>query len=177
VRNLTTREIAKGLLFTVALLFGLNGVNAGENALPDYGDLKAISFFGSISASIHIPDSAKPADSAGLSPENLTKFMRLQFARHFAGIEFRDIDVSRWSNEEYRRTMARLSCRVWMGGDESPVTYQVKCQISTADHLNIIDDASLGYGSKEKMAMIIPQQIDRMLESFALTFFRIRSGR
>ena len=71
--------------------------------------------------------------------------------------------------------MGRFSCRIWIEGDDSPIAYQVKCQISTSDHLNIVGDASLGYAPKDKVAVIVRQQIDRMVESFALIFSRIRS--
>lgn len=160
------------LLLSLALFFGWNGACAGEDSAQVYEDLKPISFFGSISVSVHINDSAKPS---GLSPEELTQFMRLQFARYFPGVPFRSVDVAHWSDEENRRAMGRFSCRVWMEGDDSPVTYQVKCQISTSEHLNMIGDASLGYGPKDKMAAIVRQQIDRMVESFALIYFRIRN--
>ena len=163
------------LWFSLAVFLGLNNACAAEDSLQVYKDLKQISFFGSISVSVHTADSAKPARSSDLSSEELTQFMRIQFARYFAGVPYRSIDVSQWSDEKNRRTMGRLSCRVWIEGDESPVAYQVKCQISTSDHLNILGDASLGYGPKDKVAVIVRQQIDRMVESFALIFSRVRS--
>ncbi len=163
------------LWFSFALFLGLNNACAAEGSPRDYEDLKLISFFGSISVSVHLADSAKPAKSSGLSSEDLTQFMRIQFGRYFSGVPFRGIDASHWSDEENRRAMGRFSCRVWIEGDDSPVAYQVKCQISTSDHLNIIEDASLGYGPKDKVATIVRQQIDRMVESFALIFSRVRS--
>lgn len=165
----------KVLWLSFVLFLGLNNACAEEDSLQIYKDLKPISFFGSISVSVHIADPAMPAASSGLSAEELTQFMRIQFARYFSGAPFRGVDVSHWSDEENRRAMGRFSCRVWIEGDESPVAYQVKCQISTSDHFNIIADASLGYGPKEKVAAIVRQQIDRMVESFSLIFSRIRS--
>jgi predicted TIM-barrel fold metal-dependent hydrolase len=55
------------------------------------------------------------------------------------------------------------------------VAYQVKCQISTSDHLNIIEDASLGYGPNDKVAAIVRQQIDRMVQSFAVIYSQVRN--
>jgi hypothetical protein len=165
----------EALLLGLVLFLGLSNACAGEESLQNYKDLGSISFFGSISVSVHIADSAKPTRASGISPEELTQFMRLQFARYFSDVPYRGIDVSRWSDEENRIAMGRFSCRVWIEGDDSPVAYQVKCQISTADHPNIITDASLGYGPKDKVAAIVRQQIDRMVESFALLYFRVRN--
>jgi len=167
---------AKAVLwFSLVWFLGLNNACAAEGSLRDTKDLILISFFGSISVSVHLADSATPARPSGLSSEELTQFMRVKFARYFSGVPFRGIDASHWSDEENRRAMGRFSCRVWIEGDDSPVAYQVKCQISTSDHLNIIEDASLGYGPKDKVAAIVRQQIDRMVESFALIFSRVRS--
>ena len=164
-----------GLLFGAALCIGLNNAYAAADSLQDYEDLKPISFFGSISVSVHIAESDKATRSSGLSSEELTQYARLQFSRYFPGVPFRGVDASRWSDEENRRAMGRLSCRVWIEDYNSPVAYQVKCQISTSDHLNIIGDASLGYGPKDLMAAMVRQQIDRLVGSFAVLFFRIRN--
>jgi hypothetical protein len=163
------------LRISLVFLFGLNTACAGADSLQNYGDLKEIAFFGSISASVHIVDSAKPDGASDLSAEDLTHFMRLQFARYFSDIPFQGVDISHWSDEENRKAMGRFSCRVWIQDDNSPVAYQVKCQISTSDHLNIIADAALGYGPTDKVAAIVRQQIDRMVESFAQIFYQIRA--
>ena len=86
-----TKEV---LWITLALILGLNNVWAAEVPPQDYKDLKSISFFGSIAASVHLADSAKAAKSSGLSSEELTQFMRIQFSRYFAGVPFRAIERS-----------------------------------------------------------------------------------
>jgi hypothetical protein len=167
---------AKSVLsFSLVSLLALSDACVAQGSVQDYGDLKPISFFGSISVKVHIVDSTQPDKSGGLSSEDLTQFMRLQFSRYFSDVPFRGIDVSHWSDEENKASMGRFSCRVWIESNESPVAYQVKCQISTSDHLNIIEDASLGYGPKDKVAAIVRQQIDRMVQSFALIYFQIKN--
>jgi len=164
-----------GLRFSLVLFFALNDACVAQDSVQDYGDLKPISFFGSISVKAHIVDSTKPDKSGGLSSEELTQFMRLQFSKYFSDVPFRGIDVSHWSDEENKASMGRFSCRVWIENNESPVAYQVKCQISTSDHLNIIEDASLGYGPNDKVAAIVRQQIDRMVQSFAVIYSQVRN--
>lgn len=169
-------KAARKLLWLSLVLFlGLNTACAAEVYRLDYSDLKRITFFGSISVSVHIADSARQDRESALSPEELTQFMRLRFAGYFPDIPFRGIDPPRWSDEENREAMGRFSCRVWIQDDNSPVAYQVKCQISTSDHLNIISDASLGYGPSDKVGAIVRQQIDRMVESFSQIFYRTRT--
>jgi len=164
-----------GLWFSLVLFLALNDACVAQDSVQDYRDLKPISFFGSISVKSHIVDSTGPDKADGLSSEELTQFMRLQFSKYFPSVPFRGVDVSRWSDEENKASMGRFSCRVWIESNESPVAYQVKCQISTSDHLNIIEDASLGYGPKDKVPAIVRQQIDRMVQSFAVIYFRVRN--
>lgn len=166
------------LCFSFVVFLGLNGSCAGEDSLQDYKDLKPISFFGAISVSVYIgnpADTAIPAKWDGLSSAELTQFMRFQFAKYFSGVPFRDVDVTHWSNEENRRVMGRFLCRVWIADDDLFVVYQVKCQISTSDHSNIVGNAIIGYCPKDKVAAVVSQHIDRMVESFAPIYFRVRN--
>jgi hypothetical protein len=71
--------------------------------------------------------------------------------------------------------MGRFFCRVWIADDDSSVVYQVKCQISTSDHPNIIGNVIIGYCFKDEAAAVISQHIDRMVESFARIYFRVRN--
>jgi hypothetical protein len=148
---------------------------AAEKSIADYKDLRPISFLGSISVSVYTTTSDNSKSETDLSPEDLMQYLRLQFGRYFADIPYRSIDASRWSDPENRSSMGRLSCRVWSNVNSTPAVFQVKCKISTSDHLNIIDDTSLGYGPKEKAAAIVREHIDRILEGFALIFYRVRN--
>ena len=149
--------------------------HAADKSLESYRYLKPVSFFGSISVSVHNTASEKGEREAGFSSEELTQYLRLQFARYFTNIPYRNIDASGRADPEDKNSMGRLSCRVWADGENTPSLFQVKCQISTLDHSNIIEDASLGYGPKEKATAIVREQLDRILEGFALVFFRVRS--
>jgi len=91
----------------------------------------------------------------------------------------------RCSVSQYRRSTGRrgeqgingrFSCRVWIESNESPVAYQVKCQISTSDHLNIIEMHRSGTVPKTRW-LDRPATDDRMVQSFALIYFRSRTSR
>jgi len=169
---------AKEILCSMLVFLGLTGSCAGADSLQDYEDLKAISFFGAISVSVYIGNPANPAipgNRDGLSSAELTQFMRFQFTKYFSDVPFRSVDVADWSSEENRRVMGRFFCRVWIADDDSSVVYQVKCQISTSEHSNIIGNVIIGYCFKDEAAAVISQHIDRMVESFARIYFRVRN--
>jgi len=148
---------------------------AAENSMEDYKALGQISFFGSIYVSVYSTASGDTEGDTDLSSEELMQYVRLQFGRYFTDIPYRSVDASRWSDPENTSSMGRLSCRVWSNVKNAPAAFQVKCQISTSDHLNIIDETSLGYGPKEKAAAIVREHIDRILEGFSLIFYRVRN--
>ena len=170
---------AREILCLVVIVLGLNGSCAGAQSLEDYKDLKAISFFGAISASVYIgksADTSMPGDWNVLSSAELTQFMRFQFAKHFTDVPFRSVDAAFWSSEENAKAMGRLFCRIWIADDDSSAVYQVKCQISTSDHPSIIHNAIIGYCFKDEAAIVLMQHIDRMMESFAGIYFGVRNG-
>ena len=148
---------------------------AEEKSIENYRDLRPISFFGAISVSVYNKGSDKTRRDTDLSSEDLTQYLRLEVGKYFPEIPYRSTDASRWADPENRNAMGRLSCRAWVNAENVPAVFQVKCQISTSDHLNIIDDASLGYGPKEKAAAIVLEQIDGIVKGFALIFFRVRN--
>ena len=148
---------------------------AEEKSIENYRDLRPIAFFGSISVSVYNNGSDKTRRETDLSSEELTQYLRLEYGNYFAEIPYRSTDASRWSDPENRNAMGRLSCRAWVDAENAPAVFQVKCQISTSDHLSIIDDASLGYGPKEKATAVVCEQIDRIVKGFALIFFRVRN--
>jgi hypothetical protein len=143
-------------------------------AESDFRDLRGISFFGSISATVHsarADDSAKP----GLSSAQLTQRAETRFSRLFPGIPFHKTDASNWSAPENVSAMGRLSCRAWIDADLATATYQIKCQISTAAHPNIIEDGSMGYAPKDRIDDIVTQQFDRILSGLGTIFQSIRN--
>jgi hypothetical protein len=143
-------------------------------AQSDNRDLRGISFFGSISATVHIAgadDSAKP----GLSSAQLTRRAETRFSTLFPGIPLRKTDAANWTAPENVNAMGRLSCRAWIDADLATATYQIKCQISTASHLNIIEDGSMGYAPKDRIDDIVIQQFDRILAGFGTIFQSVRN--
>ena len=101
------------LWFSLAVFFGLNNVCAAEVSPQDFKDLKQISFFGSISVSVHLADSANSANLSDLSSEELTQFMRIQFARYFPGTPF---GLSTYPTGLTRRTEGQwVACRAGYG--------------------------------------------------------------
>jgi hypothetical protein len=144
-------------------------------AESDYRDLKGISFFGSISATVHVAaanDFAKP----GLSSALLTRRAEIRFSTLFPGIPLRKTDAANWSAPENVEAMGRLSCRAWIDADLATATYQIKCQISTAAHPNIIEDGSMGYAPKDRIDDIVIQQFDRILAGFGTIFKSVRNA-
>ena len=148
---------------------------AVDKSLESYRDLKPISFFGSISVSVHDTTSENSERDTGFSSEELTQYLRNQFTRYFTDIPYRSVGVSTRADPENSSSMGRLSCRVWVDGQNTPALFQVKCQISTPDHFNIIDDTSFGYGPREKATSIVSEQIDRLMQGFSRIFFRVRN--
>lgn len=160
VAGVVTR-VATLTVFAFASIAGL--------AEPDYRDLKNISSFGSILATVHVAgpeDTAKP----GLSSAQLTQRAEERFVGAFPGIPYRKIAPADWGTPENLAAMGRLSCRAWINADLATAEYQIKCQISTGAHANIIEDGSLGYAPKDKVADIVNQQIDRIVTGFGAAF-------
>lgn len=142
-------------------------------AESDYRDLRGISFFGSISATVHVAGADNPA-KPGPSSAQLTQRAETRFSRLFSGIPYQKTDASSWSAPENVSAMGRLSCRTWIDAELATAAYQIKCQISTAAHPNIIEDGSIGYAPKDKVGDIVNQQIDRILSEFAAVFQSVK---
>lgn len=143
-------------------------------AESDYRDLRDISFFGSISATVHVAgvdDSATP----GPSSAKLTRRAELRFSKLFPGIPYQKTDASDWSAPENAKAMGRLACRAWIDARPATATYQIKCQISTAAHLNIIEDGSMGYAPTDRIDDIVTQQFDRILTGFGTILQSVRN--
>ncbi|MEO8004861.1 MAG: hypothetical protein ABI771_08145 [Betaproteobacteria bacterium] len=143
-------------------------------AESDYRDLKGISFFGSITATVHAAGSDN-ATKPDLSSAQLTQRAETRFIKLFPGIPYRRTDASNWSAPENVNAMGRLSCRAWIDADLATAAYQIKCRISTTAHPNIIEDGSIGYAPKDKVGDMVNQQIDRILAGFGAIFQSVRT--
>lgn len=148
---------------------------AVDKSLESYQDLKPITFFGTISVSVHDTHADGDKREPGLSSEDLTQYLRLQVENHFPDVPYRSMDASDQPDTKTSSSMGQLFCRIWVDGRNTPAVFQVRCQVSTSTHFNIIDDVSFGYGPKEMAPAIVREQINQILKGFAAIFFRIRS--
>jgi hypothetical protein len=158
----------------IATMSALAVTSVSSWAESDYRDLRGISFFGSISATVHVAG-ADASAQPGLSSAQLTRRVETRFSKLFPGVSYQKTDASNWSAPENVHAMGRLSCRAWIDADQTSATYQIKCQISTAAHLNIIEDGSMGYAPKDRIDDIVIQQFDRILDGFGTIFQTVRN--
>jgi hypothetical protein len=147
-----------------------------SQAVEEYRDLKGISYFGSIAVTVHVAN-AGDVVRPELTSQYLTQFAQRRFTESFPGVPFRNTDASNWSRAENLRAMGRLSCRVWADVGLSPVSYQVKCQISTTAHPSIVDDGSIGFAPTDKVTTVITQQINRIVAAFGAAFLDATSDK
>ncbi|HVY06144.1 MAG TPA: hypothetical protein VHB46_09230 [Burkholderiales bacterium] len=148
--------------------------SSAERGMEAYQDLKPIASFGSVVASVHKPSSDNAGDAALPSSNDLTRYLREQVAKAFPDVPINGNASSGSTDADGSGSVGRLSCRVWIDSGSVPVVFQVKCQVSTASHLNIIEDTSLGYGPKEKASEVVRGQIDHIIEGFAQTFAKVK---
>jgi hypothetical protein len=157
----------------IATVSGFVFASVASCAESDYRDLRGISFFGSISATVHVAGADDSANSRSSSAQ-LTQRAEARFSRLFPGIPYRKTDASTWSAPENVNAMGRLSCRAWLDAGLVTATYQIKCQISTAAHPNIIEDGSMGYAPKDRIDDSVTQQFDRILSEFGAVFQSVK---
>ena len=158
----------------VATVLGFVCASLASSAEPEYRDLKGITFFGSISATVHVDDPGNVLQ-AELSSAQLTRRAEALFAKFFPGTPYRRTAASVWSAPDNVATMGRLSCRVWVEAGLPSVAYQIKCQISTTAHPVIVDDGSIGYAPKDKVGAIVNQQIERVLAGLGIIFQSVKA--
>lgn len=133
-----------------------------------YGDLKKIESFGFIH--VHVKNEEK--NKIGMKSEGLTDYLKLRYKNNFSTVAFKS-DVFP-DKEEVKPKVGYLWCGVWTVGDNYPVAYHVECKLGSWKKSDILEDAVLGYGTKENIPESIRKTLDQIVSRFAIQFYKVR---
>jgi hypothetical protein len=170
LRRLAAR--LRGLTVVLALAQATVAQGAGPD-LSAYQDLKRIGSFGAITVSLHNPVPAAAAEE--LTEQSLSDYVRERFQAYFPGLPYRDASPAELADAGNAQSLGVLACRVWIDNASAPAVFQVRCAVSTAEHRNIIEDGSYGYGPSGQVAEVIRRQIDHILGGFGGVMARLRN--
>lgn len=138
-----------------------------------YGDLNRVISFGNVIVGLE-----GSAEKIGLSRSFLNDFLKLQIKNSFNGIKLKNIKMFSTVNGKYQQNknphIGRVYVKVWTIGDDFPIAYHVSLTAGTYEKYRIYTDAVLGYGSKKNVPDSIKGSISKMIDRFAISFFKAR---
>lgn len=139
-----------------------------------YGELKQIESFGYV----YVKVQADNASILGLNSEDLTDYARLKYKNNFSGIDYKEIPAEE-SNTIFQQDMkakkiGSIWFRVWTVGEGFPIAYYIECKAGNYKNYALWRDEVLGYCKPDEMNQVARNEIKRMIENFAIIFFKIR---
>ena len=151
-----------------------NPVNS-QKTLDDilYQDFKEVETFGYIQVKVQGEDSLL----VGLKSEELTEFAKLKYKNNFANIEYKEIPAEEsylYQEEEKAKKVGSIWFRVWIVGEDFPIAYYIECRAGTYQNYEIWRDEVLGFCDAKELKQIVRNEITRMIENLAITFFKVR---
>jgi hypothetical protein len=138
-----------------------------------YQDFKEVETFGYI----HVKVQGDESFLVGLKSEELTEFAKLKYKNNFANIEYREIPAEEsylYQEEEKAKKVGSIWFRVWTVGEEFPIAYYIECRAGTYKNYEIWRDEVLGFCDRRELKQIVRNEITRMIENLAITFFKVR---
>ncbi|MDD3031852.1 MAG: hypothetical protein PHQ99_00215 [Atribacterota bacterium] len=165
--------IVISILMVAFLLAGINA--AAQRNITDilYGDLAQIETFGYI----YVKVQGERAPRIGLSSEELTDYAKLRYKNNFSGIEYQEItaeETSIFQEEEKAKRAGSIWFRVWIAGENSPIAYLIECKAGNYEKYEMWTDEVLGICDEKDIKQIARNHINRMIEDFAIIFFKVR---
>ncbi len=157
------------------LLFIPTSIIHAQESLDDilYRDFKDVEKFGYI----YVKVQGEQAFLIGLSSEELSDYARLKFKNNFASIPYQEIPAEEaylYQEEEKARKVGSIWFRVWVIGEDFPVAYYLECRAGTYKNYELWRDEVLGFCNAKEIKQIIRNEITRMIENMAITFFKVR---
>ena len=116
----------------------------------------------------------------GLNREELTSFARLKFKNNFASIVFQEISTGaypysyRYQEEEQAKKVGSIWFRVWTVGDDFPIAFYVECRAGSYKNYDIWHEETLGFSDVKGIKQVVRNELTRMIENLAITFFKVR---
>ena len=138
-----------------------------------YGDFTEIESFGYISVKVQ----GEQAALISLNSEELTDYAKLKYKNNFIGIEYQEIpaeESSIFQQEERAKKVGSIWFRIWTVGESFPIAYYIECKAGNYKNYQIWNDEVLGVCDEEEINQIARNEINRMIENFAITFFKVR---
>ena len=163
------------LLLTLSIFLTISSALNSQESLDDflYRDFKDIQTFGYIKVKVQ----GEQALLTGLNSEELTSFARLKYKNNFAKIAFQDISAEEaylYQEEEQGKKVGSIWFRVWTAGDDSSIAYYVECRAGSYENYELWHDEALGLVDAKEIKQIVRDEITRMIENLAITFFKAR---
>lgn len=170
---MTKRFLVCLLIFII--FFTLTSIINSQDSLDDilYCDFKDVVTFGYISVKVQ----GEQSFLIGLSSGELTDYTRLKYKNNFASIAFQEIPAEEaylYQEEEKAKKTGSIWFRVWTVGEDFPIAYYIECRAGTYKNYEIWRDEILGFCDVKEVKQIVRNEITRMIENLAITFFKVR---
>lgn len=162
-------------MFIAITVFSVTCIATAQKSITDilYGDFSEIKTFGYI----YVKTQGDRASIVGLNSEELTDYAKLRYKNNFSGIEYQEIATEEsaiFQEEERAKKAGSMWFRVWIEGENSPIAYYIECKAGNYENYEIWSDELLGVCDKKEIKQIVRNEINRMIENFAIVFFKVR---
>jgi len=161
------------ILVITFLSVGITGAAQIDITNILYGELAEIESFGYI----YVKVQGERAPTIGLDSAELTDYAKLRYKNNFSGIDYQEISAdesSIFQEEEKAKRAGSIWFRVWIAGESSPIAYYIECKAGNYDNYEIWSDEKLGICEERDLKQIVRNEINRMIEDFAIIFFKIK---
>lgn len=167
------RIINSLLIINIVLFVTISAV--AQMTIDDilYSDFKEIESFGYI----HVKVQGERAAMIGLNNAELTDYAKLKYKNNFSEIEFKEItaeESSLYQEESKAKKVGSIWFRIWVVGEGNPIAYYIECKAGNYDNYEIWSDEVLGICNEREINQICRNEINRMIENLAITFFKVR---
>jgi hypothetical protein len=177
IRKKVIKMIKKTILFMfiAIMVFSVTCIASAQKSITDilYGDFSEIESFGYI----YVKVQGERATLIGLKSDELTDYAKLRYKNNFSGIEYQEIsseESSIFQEEEKAKKVGSIWFRVWISGENNPIAYFIECKAGNYDNYEIWSDEVLGVCDEREINQIARNEINRMIEDFAIIFFKVR---
>jgi len=168
----------KRITFSILIMIFIFSVSIfviAQKSISDilYGDFSEIETFGYI----HVKVQGDRAVMMGLNSQELTDFAKLKYKNNFSGIEYQEItaaESSIFQEEERAKKVGSIWFRIWIEGEGVPIVYYIECKAGNYENYEMWSDETLGICDEKEINQIVRTEINRMIENFAVTFFKVR---
>lgn len=163
-------------LLSILLIFTtVTNTSNSQGSIDDflYHDFKDIEIFGYIRVKVQ----GEQSFLIGLNSEELTSFARLKYKNNFASIVFQEIPAEEaylYEEEEQAKKVGSIWFRVWTIGDDFPIVYYVECRAGSYKNYDIWHEEALGFNDVKGIKQVVRNELTRMIENLAITFFKVR---